>query len=580
MTTDPTEPTEQTEQTDQAEQTGAMDPIRLEIWWSRLAAIADEAATTLLRTAFSTIIRESNDYTVVVMNASGETIAECRAGIPAFAALMGTLTRRLLERFPADTWREGDRVITNDPWLATGHLPDVAMVSPVFHRNRLVGFTGTAAHLPDIGGSHTMGATDLMAEGLLIPPLHLFRAGVRNEEVVRLLLGNVRLAGQVWGDLEAQIAANEVCRRRTVEFLRDTGQDDLSALSRAVHRRAEVAMRRAVAAVPDGVYRSRVEADGVPGRPTRIECAVTVRGEEITVDYGGSSPQVRHAVNSTLNYTTAYTVHPLKIVLDPFTRSNSGSYRCVRVTAPEGSILNPVFPAPVLARHLTGHLLCCAVYQALAGVLPERVIADSGGAPALRVQLSGRDERGEEFGLVLFASAGMGASAHADGLSATAFPTNSGGGGIEALEAGSPLLFTRKEYRPDSGGAGTMRGGLGQVIEVHNPTSWPVRAVLLGDREEHPAQGMRGGRPGLPAAVEIRPGAGGEGSAAVPLKSATVLPPGGTMVIRFAGGGGYGPPAGREPAAIAADLRAGLVSRSAAVEDYGAETVTRVRAGA
>jgi N-methylhydantoinase B len=538
------------------------DPIRLEIEWSRLAAIADEAATTLLRTAFSTIIRESNDYTVVLMDPAGRTIAECRAGIPAFAVLIGVLTRHLLERFPAGTWREGDVVITNDPWLATGHLPDIAMITPIFRQGALAGFAGTAAHVPDIGGTPSMGATELMDEGLLIPPLYLYREGVCDEGVVALLRGNVRLPDQVWGDLQAQLAAHEVCRRRAAEFFDDTGTG-FAALADAVHTAADRAMRRAVAAIPDGVYRSALDADGVDGQPTHIECAVTVRGDRIAIDYSGTSPQVAHPTNCTLNYTTAYSIYPLKILLDPATRSNHGCYRAITVTAPEGSILNPRFPAPVLARHLTGHLLSCAIYQALAGVLPGRVIADSGGAPALRVQFAGRTAQGEPYSLILFASAGMGASAYHDGLSTTAFPTNSGSGSIEALEAGAPLIFRRKEFRADSGGAGTRRGGLGQDIAVHNPTPVPVRVALLGDRSRHPAQGVHGGLPGDTARA-VR-----DGGADPALKSVSALPPGDTITISFPGGGGYGPPAGRDPAAIAADLEEGFVTHPAAARDYG-----------
>jgi N-methylhydantoinase B len=545
------------------------DPIKLEVQWSRLAAIADEAATTLLRTAFSTIIRESNDYTVVLMNPAGETIAECRAGIPAFAVLIGVLTQHLLERFPAGTWREGDVVITNDPWLATGHLPDIAMITPIFRQGTLAGFAGTAAHVPDIGGTPSLGATELMDEGLLIPPLHLYREGVRNEGVVALLRGNVRLPGQVWGDLQAQLAAHEVCHRRAAEFFDDAGADGFAAVSDAVHAAADRAMRRAIAAIPDGVYRSALDADGVDGRPTRIECAVTVHGDQVTIDYSGTSPQVAHPTNCTLNYTTAYSIYPLKILLDPATRSNDGCYRAITVTAPEGSILNPRFPAPVLARHLTGHLLSCAIYQALAGVLPGRVIADSGGAPALRVQFAGNTAPGEPFSLILFASAGMGASAHHDGLSTTAFPTNSGSGSIEALEASAPLIFRRKEFRADSGGAGTHRGGLGQDIAVHNPTQVPVRVALLGDRSRHPAQGMHGGLPGDTAKAVCDSGADPS------LKSVSVLRPQDTITISFPGGGGYGPPARRDPDAIAADLDEGFVTHPAAVRDYGLDAVTQ-----
>lgn len=551
--------------------TEPFDPIRLEVWWSRLVAIADEAATALLRTAFSTIIRESNDYIVVLMDAQGRTIAECRAGIPAFAALMNVLAGHVLTEFPADTWRAGDVVVTNHPWLATGHLPDIAMMSPIFHRGVLVGFAATAAHVPDIGGTPGMGVTDLMSEGLLLPPLRLYRAGVRNDEVAALLSSNVRLSEQVWGDLEAQLAAHDVCRRRAIEFLDDTGHSDFSELSAAVREVAEHAMRRAIGAVPDGVYRSVTDADGVPGQSTHIECAVTVRGEDIIVDYTGSSPQVEYAVNCTLNYTTAYTIYPLKLLLDPFTRANHGSYRAITVTAPAGSILNPTFPAPVLARHLTGHLLACALYRALADVLPDRVIADSGGSPALRVQFSGHTSHGDPFALILFASAGMGAGRDHDGLSTTAFPTNSGGGSIEALESAVPLLFGRKEFRVDSGGAGAHRGGLGQDIEVRNITGETLRVALLGERSRHPALGIAGGMAGAVATAVDHTGR------ELALKSVTTVPAGGGVTVSFAGGGGYGSPAGRDRAALAADLRDGLVTIHAAIRDYGADAVAAAR---
>jgi N-methylhydantoinase B len=550
----------------------SIDPITLEIWWSRLVAIADEAATTLVRTAFSTIIRESNDYSVVLLSRAGETIAECRAGVPGFAAIMGVITRNILAKFPLPTWQDRDCVITNHPWLATGHLPDVAMVTPIFYRGALVGFSGTVAHVPDIGGNPSMGVTELISEGLLIPPVQMYRAGSRNDAMLDLFLSNVRLADQVQGDLEAQVAANAVCRRRAIEFLQDTGQSNFEALSAAVHDKAEKVMRHAIAAIPDGVYTSTVHADGVEGQPTRIECAITVDGDALAVDYAGSSPQVQHAVNCVLNYTAAYTVYPIKILLDPFTRRNEGSYKPIAVTAPEGSILNPKFPAPVIARHLTGHLLSCAVYQALAQVLPERITADSGGSPALRVQFAGRTPASEAFALVLFASAGMGATPHADGLSTTAFPSNTGGGSVEVLESDAPLLFTKKEYRADSGGAGRHRGGLGQDIEVQNITNTAIKVVLLGDRERHPAMGVMGGRPGAVAQVIFDHGSKSS------LKSVTIMPPGATVTLSFAGGGGYGPPEQRDGAAIAADLAEGYVTTQGVVRDYGADAAVRATA--
>jgi N-methylhydantoinase B len=544
-----------------------IDPITLEIWWSRLVAIADEAAVTLVRTSFSTIIRESNDYSVVLLNRAGETIAECRAGVPGFAAIMGVIARNVLGKFPLAEWQEGDCVITNHPWLATGHLPDVAMVVPIFHRGVLVGFSGTVAHVPDIGGTPSMGVTELISEGLLIPPVRMCRAGKRNGDLLDLFFSNVRLADQVRGDLEAQLTANAVCRRRAIEFLQETRQDNFEALSAAVHEEAEHVMRHAISAIPDGVYTSTVLADGVEGQPTRIECAITVDGDAMAVDYTGSSPQVQHAVNCTLNYTRAYTVYPIKILLDPFTRRNEGSYKPISVTAAQGSILNPIFPAPVIARHLTGHLLSCAVYQALASVLPQKIIADSGGSPALRVQFSGRLSQGEPFALLFFASAGMGATPHADGLSTTAFPSNTGGASVEVLESEAPLLFAKKEYRADSGGAGRHRGGLGQDIEVQNISSSTIRTVLVGDREQHPAMGVMGGKPGAAAQVVFDHGPRPS------LKSVTPLPPGAKVMLSFAGGGGYGPAQERDHEAIASDLAEGYVTYEGAVRDYGADAV-------
>ncbi|GAA3794394.1 hydantoinase B/oxoprolinase family protein [Amycolatopsis tucumanensis] len=536
------------------------DPVGLEVRWDRLAAATDEAASTMLRTAFSTIIRESNDYTVVVMDRRGRTMAESRAGIPGFAALMSSLTGLVLDRFPAGDWQDGDCVITNDPWIATGHLPDIAMITPIFHRGALVGFAGTAAHSPDIGGTPTMGATELISEGILIPPLRLFRAGRVEQGVKDLLLANVRLPGALWGDLEAQAAAHAVCRRRAQEFLADFDEPDFERFAAEVHALADTALRTAIRELPDGVYRAGVDADGVEGHPTHIECAVIVSGDRIAIDYTGTSAQVPFSTNSTLNYTRAYSVYPLKILLDPATRTNWGSYRAISVTAPEGTIVNPTFPAPVVARHLTGHLLSCAIYQALAPVLPDRVVADSGGAPALRVRFAGVDDDGRPFAQMLFANAGMGASQDKDGLSTTAFPTNSGSGSVEALEATSPLRFVRKELRAGSGGRGRRRGGLGQDIEVHNPTRRPVQMVLLGDRERHPALGLAGGEPGATAHAVLDTGE------RVPLKSVSQLAPGASVLISFPGGGGFGPPEDREPHLAEADELGGYTTADAREE--------------
>ncbi len=542
------------------------DPITLEILWSRLVAVADESATTLLRTAFSPIIRESNDFATCLMNVRGETLAECSGGIPTFAGLLGRTARHFLTRFPLETWQEGDCVITNNPWIGTGHLPDIAMIAPVFHNGQLVGFSGTAAHTPDIGGSLGAENRELFEEGVCIPPIHLYRAGERSEDMLQLFLNNVRLPDLVLGDLEAQVTANEVCRRRASAFLTDTGLDDLVDLSAAIQAMSERSMRSAIRALPDGGYRSAIDLDGFDEHPTHIECAITIADDEMTVDYAGSSQQNQRATNCTMNYTQAYSIYPIKCVLDPFTRRNEGSYRPITVTAPEGTIINARYPAAVAARHLSGHVLSCAIYQALAEVVPDKIIADSGGAPAMRARLGGVDDNGDRFSVVLFASAGMGASPIGDGLSTTAFPTNSGAGSLEVLEAGSPLLFRRKEFRPDSGGAGRLRGGLGQVIEIENTAANPVQVTIVGDREKNPALGVLGGSAGACASASV------EGVGPVRLKSRSMMKTGAAVTFNFAGGGGYGDPAERDAAAIERDILLGFISEDAATRDYPSAT--------
>ena len=546
------------------------DAISLEILWGRLIAVVDEGATALLRTAFTTIIRESNDYAVVLMDLSGDTIAECSAGIPAFGGLLSVTTRAFIERFPLEGWREGDVVMTNNPWLGTGHLPDLSMVAPIFHQGRLVGFSGTTAHLPDIGGSLGMDNRELFEEGVCIPPLRFYRAGVRNDSLFELLLNNVRTSELVLGDIQAQVAANNVCRERAIAFLTDTGLPDFARLGEAVKAKSEQAMRAAIGALADGVYRSTVEADGLPGAPTHIECAITVSGEEMTVDYTGTSAQVAGPINCVLNYTWAYSSYPLKCALDPYSRRNAGSYRPLRVTAPVGSILNPRYPAAVLGRHLTGHLLSCAVYRALSHIMPDRIIADSGGAPAMRAGLTGIGKDGRRFSQMLFASAGMGASPLRDGLSTTAFPTNSGAGSVEAMEAITPLVFTKKEYRVDSGGAGRSRGGLGQNISIANITDRPMHLFLLADRADHPAQGILGGGPGAAAVVTTSSGK------SLALKSKNVPAPGEAVTLSFPGGGGYGAPAQRLPEAIAKDIELGFVTEEAVRRDYAPGATRRL----
>lgn len=540
------------------------DPITLEILWSRLISIADESAAALLRTSFSTIVRESNDFATVLMDANGDSLSENTGGIASFNGILPRTLKHFLARFPRETWKPGDCVITNDPWLATGHLPDITMVMPIFHDGELVAFSGSIAHSPDIGGSlWSADCRELYEEGLRIPPMRFLEAGEPNEALHEMILGNVRVPDQVLGDLHAQVTANRVCGRRLGEFLDDAGMPDLSALSGALLERADQAMRKAIAEVPDGTYRSVVEADGFDEDETHIECAVTVEGSRLHIDYDGTSKQIPRGLNCVMNYTHAYSAYPVKCALDPETPRNEGSYRPITVSAPEGSILNPRYPAPCNARQLTGHLLAGAIYKALSEAVPDRVIAECGGAPTMRAVFSGYNRDGARFSQILFASGGMGASSANDGLSTTAFPTNAGAGSIEAFESIAPLVVWRKEFRTDSGGAGRHRGGLGQVCEIESRSEQPMQLSLLSDRWKNPAGGMLGGGPG--ASSEIR---FGDGRTPHP-KSRTVIEPGARLVMSYAGGGGCGEPRERDRERVRDDVADGYVSADSARDIYG-----------
>ena len=540
------------------------DPVTLEILWSRLISIADESAAALLRTSFSTIVRESNDFGTVLMDANGDSLSENTGGIPSFSGILPRTLKHFLAKYPIESWRPGDCVITNDPWLATGHLPDITVAMPIFHKGRLVGFSGSIAHSPDIGGSlWSADCRELFEEGIRIPPIKFLKEGEQNQDVTDMILGNVRLPDQVLGDLNAQVTANQVCGRRLVEFLEDSELDDLTRLSQSLQGRAETAMRRAIEEVPDGTYHAALDADGFDDDETHIECVITVDGSDLTIDYSGTSKQIDRGLNTVMNYTYAYSAYPVKCALDPHTPRNEGSYKPIIVDAPEGCILNPRYPAPCNARQLTGHLLAGVIYRALAQAIPDKVIADSGSAPSMRAVFSGLDRQDNRFSQILFASGGMGAAPHKDGLSTTAFPTNSGAGSIEAFESVSPLIVWQKEYRTDSGGAGRFRGGLGQTCEIEIRSREPMQLSLLSDRWRHPAAGVLGGKQGAHSEISFSDGT-------IPhQKSRTMIQPGMRLTMRYAGGGGYGDPKQRDPAILREDLENEYISAESARRDYG-----------
>ena len=540
-----------------------LDPVELGILWGRLVAIVDESATALQRTSFSTTVRESNDYACALLDPSGTTLAENTLGVPSFAGVMSRVTHAFLDRYPMETWRPGDVGLTNDPWLATGHLPDTSILAPVFLGERLVAFTANAAHKSDMGGSgYTAMAEQVYEEGLRLPLCKLVEEGRVNEAVVDIVRANTRVPEIVMGDLDAQIAASQVCAGRLREFLTEAGIDDLTPLGSAVQERAERSMRAAINALPDGEYQYGLQTDGFSD-PLHIETTIRIAGDELEVDFTGTSAQFGRGINSVFNYTYALTCYTVKCVLDPATPKNEGSYRPITVTVPEGCVLNPRFPAAVNARSMSGHFVSSGVLGALSPVVPDQVIADSGSCPGLRLHFSGVDREGTAFGQMLFPNGGMGAGAAKDGLDCTGFPTNAGGASVEAIEAVAPLVVWERRYLPDSGGAGRCRGGLGQRVVVEFRAEKPGVLRTQFDRVRYPPPGLFGGLPGGRSRIVMN------GEEEIPGKAVAPVTQGDIVTADYAGGGGYGPPGERPTHLVEQDLHYGLISEDAARDIYG-----------
>lgn len=541
----------------------AFDPVVLKMMWDRLIAVVDEADTALGRTAFSTVVREAHDYVTVLLDPDGCSVAQCTYSIPSFIGTLPITARHILRQIPSHTLRPGDVIITNDPWLGTGHLPDITMLTPIFHRGRLVAIAGSVAHMPDIGGlAFSAVAHEVFEEGLRLPPTFLYREGKVDAQLLNIIRHNVRVPEQVMGDIEACRSANAVMERRLQEFLDDYGLDSLGEVSAAMYERSEANMRSRIAALPDGEYRNVLRMDGF-GEPLDICVRVVIRGEEILVDYSGSSPQTQRALNSVENYTYAYTVYPLKCILDPETPNNEGSFRPIQVRAPEGSFLNPRLPAAVNGRHLVGHLLSSAIYGALAEVVPERILADGGAAPSWVLVMNGRWPNGKPFSNFMFFAGGQGARQGMDGPASLHFPTNISSVPTEHVEATSPVRVECREQIVDSGGPGRWRGGNGVRFALRSLSDTAIAISLLSERIQHPPQGMHGGGAGAPGRVLLN------GVVLPNPKEKFLLQPGDVLTLELPGGGGMGDPLLRDPEAVLRDVQLGNVSREQAEHAYG-----------
>jgi N-methylhydantoinase B len=531
------------------------DSVTLSILWSRLISIVDEAGTTLQRTAFSTVARESNDFAVVLMDSAGRSLAQSSISVPSFLGVIPMLTKALLkDYFPPREWRPGDAVMTNDPWLCAGHKPDIGIVSPIFFGERLIGFIGTIAHSPDMGGAlWGAGARDLYEEGLMVPPTKLMLGGQPNDTLFRIIEANVRAPEQTLGDIKAQVAANEQGIRSLLRLMEENELTEIDELGEQIIEATEKAMRQALAAAPDGVYQYRYDADGDGRRaPAHLQIAIKINGEEIEVDYAGTSGAHPLGINAVLNYTYAYTAYPIKCAFSPDTPNNEGAFRPIRVTAPKGCLVNAQPPSPLGARNITGNILHAAVFGALAQAVPNQVQADCGSA-CWCVVLNGLRDDGREFVEYFFLNGGYGARPNMDGIHTLSFPTNVANVPVEVLENDAPVIVKRKALAPGSGGDGKYRGGLGQIFSFTVLGERPVNLSLLTEKTITQAHGLLGGRSGAKGSFRVIP------HREIAPKGLDKLYPGETLELILPGGGGFGDPSWRDEQARRRDAELGYL---------------------
>jgi N-methylhydantoinase B len=540
--------------------------IDLQIMWNRLIAVVEEQGQVLMRTAFSPIVRECGDLSAGVFDLKGRMLAQAVTGTPGHVNSMAESVKHFIRHFPLETMREGDAYITNDPWMGTGHLNDFVVTTPCFRNGKLVALFSCTSHLMDIGGiGFGPDGTDVFMEGLYIPMLKLIDQGVVNETLMAMIRGNTRLPVDTEGDTYSLAACNDVGARRLVEMMDEFGIDSLDHLADHICARSREAVLAEIARLPKGTWRNEMTVDGYDS-PVTLEARLTVSDDGIHVDFTGTSPASRYGINVPLAYTTAYTVFGLGCVVAAQIPNNAGSLGPLTVSAPEGCILNAPKPAPVASRHVIGQMLPDVVFGCLRQVIPERVPAEGTSCLwNLNVRGQTRDGIGGNYGfsMAVTSNGGTGARFAKDGLSATAYPSGVRGTPVEIAETQTPLIFWKKELRPDSGGAGRTRGGLGQIIEVESGVGAPFEILAAFDRIDHPPRGRDGGQNGEAGYIGLKSGRRLKG------KGFQEVPPGDRLVVLTPGGAGIGDPKTRDPHALARDIADGLVSaeRASAYEE-------------
>ncbi|WPZ21754.1 hydantoinase B/oxoprolinase family protein [Sulfitobacter faviae] len=553
--------------------------VAYQVMWNRLISVVEEQAQALVRTAFSTSVREAGDLSAGVYDTDGQMLAQAVTGTPGHVNAMADAVAHFIRRIGRQNILEGDVYITNDPWEGTGHLHDITMVTPSFHRGKLVGFFACTAHIVDIGGrGFGADAASVYEEGLYLPIMKFADAGKVDETLVRIIRGNVREPDQLIGDIYALTTCNEIGHRRLIDMMEEFDLDDLTGIASFILDNSRRATLERIAALPRKQATGEMTIDGFD-TPITLKVTVSIAEDHILSDFAGTSGIDKKGINCPLVYTKAYACYALKCAIAPEIPNNAASLEPFRITAPEDTIVNAVHPAPVALRHIVGHFVPDTVYAALDQILPNLVPAEGAGClcnfqVSLRPRTDAKAPAGARRAEVLtFNSGGSGARPEHDGLNATAFPSGVMTMPVEATEHAGPVVIWRKELRPDSGGAGRQRGGLGQYMEVGAREGHEFDMQAMFDRVDHPARGRQGGKPGAPTTIARDDGTPMRG------KGKQFVPHGAKVMMAFPGGAGYGPAEERPKAQVKRDLLRGYISAEVAAADYGlsAEEIAEVQ---
>src|SRR6266849_6505899 len=551
----------------------ALSQIHAQIMWCRLIAVCEEQSLTLLRTAFSTSVREAGDLSAGVFDAEGLMLAQAVTGTPGHVNSMAAAVKHFLAAFPLQSMKAGDHYITNDPWLTCGHLHDLTVVSPTFLRGRPIGLFASTVHVVDIGGLG-MGpdGRQVFEEGLAIPLMALAREGRMNEDLMRIIRANVREPLQVEGDVYALAACNDAGSNRLVDMMDEFGIANLDRLGEHIIETSRQATIEAIGRLTPGKYKNSVTMDGYD-RPLTLAAEMTISPDNIHLDYAGTSPASAFGINVVMNYTLAYTAFGVKCLVAPEVPNNAGSLAPITASAPDGCLLNVKRPRAVAARHTVGHMLPDVVFGCLHQVMAGGVPAEGasslwnpqiyGGADVEDELGAGEGPEVEPFSTVIFHCGGTGARPGKDGLDVTAFPSGVRTIPVEATESIAPVIFRRREFREGSGGAGKYRGGVGQIIELGGADGNPVALLCNFERINNPARGRDGGGKGAPGTVALLSGR------KIKPKGRQTVPPRDSIRLELPGGGGFGDPHQRDAAQVAADVADGLITRATAEQDYG-----------